>query len=128
MLSAIEVQRLSTLTLEDRQIIVGHLKDDQRHRGPVLVADAIGPEAGGRRLSADQFVADGGTLVALGEATGLLLEKLPLAVKDLKRTYSRDQHFAPADSGCGGRRDEHDGVLVVESGGCGSAGDLHGDR
>ena len=42
-----------------------------------------------------QFVADGGTLVALGEATNLLLEKMPLGVKDLNRTYTRDQHFAP---------------------------------
>jgi hypothetical protein len=42
-----------------------------------------------------QFVADGGTLVALGEATGLLVDKLPLGVKDLKRSLSRDQHYAP---------------------------------
>ena len=42
-----------------------------------------------------QFVADGGTLVALGEACNLLLEKLPLGVKDLKHTLTRDQHFAP---------------------------------
>lgn len=42
-----------------------------------------------------RFVSDGGTLVALGEATSLLLEKMPLPVKDLKRTYTRDQHFAP---------------------------------
>jgi hypothetical protein len=42
-----------------------------------------------------QFVADGGTLVALGEASNLLVEKLPLGVKDLKKTTTRDQHFAP---------------------------------
>lgn len=42
-----------------------------------------------------EFVADGGTLVALGDATGLLVDKLPLGVKDLKRTLTRDQHFAP---------------------------------
>lgn len=42
-----------------------------------------------------QFVAEGGTLVALGEAANFLVDKLPLGVKDLKRTYSRDQHFAP---------------------------------
>ncbi|HUI55968.1 MAG TPA: M14 metallopeptidase family protein [Bryobacteraceae bacterium] len=45
--------------------------------------------------SLKQFLADGGTLVALGEATGLLVDKLPLGVKDLKRTLNRDQHFAP---------------------------------
>ena len=42
-----------------------------------------------------QFVADGGTLIALGEARNLLVDKLPLGVKDLKRTTTRDQHFAP---------------------------------
>jgi hypothetical protein len=42
-----------------------------------------------------QFVAEGGTLVALGEASNLLVDKLPLGVKDLKKTFTRDQHFAP---------------------------------
>jgi hypothetical protein len=42
-----------------------------------------------------RFVADGGTLVALGEATNLLVSKLPLGVKDLKRSLTREQHFAP---------------------------------
>ena len=42
-----------------------------------------------------KFVADGGTLIALGEASNLLVDKLPLGVKDLKRTLTRDQHFAP---------------------------------
>jgi len=42
-----------------------------------------------------QFVADGGTLISLGEASNLLVDKLPLGVKDLKRTVNRDQHFAP---------------------------------
>jgi hypothetical protein len=42
-----------------------------------------------------QFVADGGTLIAMGEACNLLLDKLPLGVKDIKRSTTRDQHFAP---------------------------------
>ncbi|MBS1855128.1 MAG: hypothetical protein JST11_07170 [Acidobacteria bacterium] len=42
-----------------------------------------------------QFFNEGGTLIALGDATALLLDKMPLGVKDLKRTYTRDQHFAP---------------------------------
>ena len=42
-----------------------------------------------------QFVTEGGTLIALGEATNLLVEKLPLGVKDLKKTFTRDVHFAP---------------------------------
>ncbi|MGH9559000.1 MAG: M14 family zinc carboxypeptidase [Bryobacteraceae bacterium] len=41
------------------------------------------------------FVHHGGTLIALGEASDLLLDQMPLPVKDIKRTLSRDQHFAP---------------------------------
>ena len=41
------------------------------------------------------FVAEGGTLVALGEATNLLVDKLPLGIKDVKKTATRDVHFAP---------------------------------
>jgi hypothetical protein len=41
------------------------------------------------------FVAEGGSLIALGETTNLLIEKLPLGVKNLKQTYTRDQHHAP---------------------------------
>jgi hypothetical protein len=46
-------------------------------------------------LSLREFVSEGGTLVALGETSNLLLEKMPLPVKDLKKTVTRDQHFAP---------------------------------
>jgi hypothetical protein len=42
-----------------------------------------------------QFVADGGTLISLGEACNLLVDKLPLGVKNLKRTTTREVHFAP---------------------------------
>ena len=42
-----------------------------------------------------QFVAEGGTLIALGEATSLLVDKMPLGVRDLKRAATRDQHYAP---------------------------------
>lgn len=42
-----------------------------------------------------QFVNEGGTLIALGEASNLLVDKLPLGVKDLKHALTRDQHFAP---------------------------------
>jgi hypothetical protein len=33
--------------------------------------------------------------VALGEAANLLVDKLPLGVRDIKHTTTRDQHFAP---------------------------------
>jgi hypothetical protein len=41
------------------------------------------------------FVAQGGTLIALGEASNLLVDRLPLPVKELKRTLTREQHYAP---------------------------------
>ncbi len=43
----------------------------------------------------EDFVHDGGTLVAMGDACGLLIDKLPLPVKDLKATLPNSQHFAP---------------------------------
>jgi hypothetical protein len=42
-----------------------------------------------------RFVADGGTLVTMGNACDLAIEKLPIPVKDLKKGLTRDQHFAP---------------------------------
>jgi hypothetical protein len=42
-----------------------------------------------------QFVAQGGTLVALGQASDLAIERLGVPLRDLKAGLSRDQHFAP---------------------------------
>jgi hypothetical protein len=42
-----------------------------------------------------QFVADGGTLVTMGNACDLAIEKLPIPVRNLKKALTRDQHFAP---------------------------------
>ena len=41
------------------------------------------------------FVADGGTLVMMGGATDLAIQKWPIPVRNLKRGLTRDQHFAP---------------------------------
>ncbi len=41
------------------------------------------------------FVAAGGTLVTLGNACDLAIERFPIPVKNLKRGLTRDQHFAP---------------------------------
>jgi hypothetical protein len=41
------------------------------------------------------FVGEGGTLVALGNATELAIQKWPIPVQNLKRGLSREQHFAP---------------------------------
>jgi hypothetical protein len=42
-----------------------------------------------------QFVAEGGTLVTLGNACDLAIERLPIPIRNLKRGLTRDQHFAP---------------------------------
>lgn len=42
-----------------------------------------------------RFVVDGGTLVALGGASNLVVDRFPVPVRDQKRALRRDQHFAP---------------------------------
>ena len=42
-----------------------------------------------------EFVSAGGTLVLLGNAVDLAIERFPVPVKNLKRGLTRDQHFAP---------------------------------
>jgi len=42
-----------------------------------------------------RFVADGGTLIALGAASDLALDRLSLPVRNIKRGLRRDEHFAP---------------------------------
>lgn len=41
------------------------------------------------------FVADGGTLIALGAASDLVIAKFPVPVRNLKGDLTREQHFAP---------------------------------
>lgn len=45
--------------------------------------------------SLKQFIADGGTLITMGNACDLAIERLPIAVRNLKKGLTRDQHFAP---------------------------------
>jgi hypothetical protein len=42
-----------------------------------------------------RFVSEGGTLVALGAASDLVVDRFPVPVRDSKRALRRDQHFAP---------------------------------
>ena len=42
-----------------------------------------------------RFVADGGTLVTMGNACDLAIERFPIPVRNLKKGLTRDQHFAP---------------------------------
>jgi hypothetical protein len=63
-------------------------------------ANAIRPEYRGGigEIGADnikQFVADGGTLITMGSACDLAIDRLPIPVRNLKRGLTRDQHFAP---------------------------------
>ena len=41
------------------------------------------------------FIRDGGTLITLGAACDLAIEKFPIPVRNLKRGLNREQHFAP---------------------------------
>jgi hypothetical protein len=45
--------------------------------------------------SLQRFVGDGGTLIALGAASDLVVDRFPVPVRDQKRALRRDQHFAP---------------------------------
>jgi hypothetical protein len=42
-----------------------------------------------------EFVAQGGTLITLGSASDLAIERFGVPLKDLKAGLTRDQHFAP---------------------------------
>jgi zinc carboxypeptidase len=50
-------------------------------------------EAGIDHLKA--FIAEGGTLITMGNACDLAIERLPIPVRNLKKGLTRDQHFAP---------------------------------
>ena len=45
--------------------------------------------------SLQKFVADGGTLIALGAAADLVIDRWPIAVRDVKRALRREQHYGP---------------------------------
>ena len=42
-----------------------------------------------------RFVAEGGTLVALGASSDLAIDRLPVPVRNMKRGLRREQHYAP---------------------------------
>ena len=50
-------------------------------------------EAGVENLT--RFVAEGGTLITLGNASDLAIDRLPVPVRNIKRGLRRDQHYAP---------------------------------
>jgi hypothetical protein len=97
-------------TLHNEDIKAGKLRD---HFDAIILPDARAREilegrdskttppeyrggigdAGWKAL--EEFVQQGGTLVALGDACGLLINKMPLPVKDLKATLPNSVHYAP---------------------------------
>jgi hypothetical protein len=84
-------QKFDTIIIADqnpRDIVDGYDASQIRpeYRG------GIG-EAGVEQLK--RFVADGGTLITMGNACDLAIEKLPIPVRNLKKGLTRDQHFAP---------------------------------
>jgi len=83
--------RFDVLVLADqqsREIIDGQVSNTIRpeYRG------GIG-EPGIENLA--RFVAEGGTLIAMGDATELAIDRLPIPVRNMKRGLRREQHYAP---------------------------------
>ena len=65
-----------------------------------FAANTVRPESRGGIGDAgvDQlirFVADGGTLIALGSASDLVIDRFPIPIRNLKRGFRREQHFGP---------------------------------
>jgi hypothetical protein len=84
-------QNFDTIILPDqspREIVDGYNAESIRaeYRGGIS-------EAGVENLS--RFVAEGGTLIALGAAADLAIDRLPVPVRNIKRGLRRDQHYAP---------------------------------
>jgi hypothetical protein len=84
-------QRFDVLIIPDqlpREIIDGYSAETVRpeYRGGI---GELGVEAIVR------FVGDGGTLITLGAASDLAIDRLPIPVRNLKRTLRREQHYAP---------------------------------
>jgi len=106
----LEQYEFTLTTLHNADVVAGGLRD----RFDVIVLADQSPAAivtGGRGGSVPPeyrggigdeglaalkaFVAAGGTLVMLGEATHLGIEQWPIPVRDVKDALSRDEHFAP---------------------------------
>jgi len=84
-------RRFDAIILPDqspREIIAGYMGGSIRpeYRG------GIG-EVGVQNLA--RFVAEGGTLITLGAASDLAVDRLPLPVRNLKRALRNEEHFAP---------------------------------
>jgi hypothetical protein len=84
-------QRFDVLILPDqtpREILDGYTSETVRPEYRGGIGD-VGMEAIAR------FVNEGGTLVALGAASDLALDRLPIPIRNIKRGLRREQHYAP---------------------------------
>jgi len=98
------------VTLRNGDIQAGHLRDrfdaiiipDQSPREIIegYNGESIRPEyrggigeVGVENLA--RFVSDGGTLITLGAASDLAIDRMPVPVRNVKRGLRRDQHDAP---------------------------------
>jgi hypothetical protein len=84
-------RRFDAIVLADqtpREIVDGNLGSSVRpeYRGGIgdIGVDAL-----------QRFVSEGGTLIALGAASDLVIDRFPVPVRDQKRALRRDQHYAP---------------------------------
>lgn len=106
----LEQYEFGLTTLHNAEFRAGKLREkfdviilpDQSPNGIVNGANgpAIRPEyrggIGDEGIAAiREFIARGGTLVTLGAASDLAIERLGVPLKNLKSGLSRDQHFAP---------------------------------
>jgi hypothetical protein len=106
----LEQYGFASTPLHNADIRAGHLRDrfdavilaDQNTRAIIDGASGAGirPEYRGGIGddgvdSLKQFVAEGGTLITMGNACDLAIDKLPIPVRNLKKGLSREQHFAP---------------------------------
>jgi hypothetical protein len=84
-------ERFDVLILPDqlpREILDGYTAESVRPEYRGGIGD-VGMDAIAR------FVSEGGTLVALGAASDLAIDRLPIPVRNIKRGLRREQHYAP---------------------------------
>jgi hypothetical protein len=84
-------RRFDAIILADqspREIMDGNI-------GPAIRPEYRGGIGDGGLESLQRFVNDGGTLIALGAASDLIVDRFPVPLRDQKRALRRDQHFAP---------------------------------
>jgi hypothetical protein len=84
-------RRFDAIILADqppREIMDGNI-------GPSIRPEYRGGIGDGGLENLQRFVSEGGTLIALGAASDLVVDRFPVPLRNQKRALRRDQHFAP---------------------------------